>query len=304
MFAQFSDNFEDGDFTANPAWSGQNLKFSISSNQLKLQAPAVTDDAYLATPSAAINNASWEFYTRLSFNPSSTNYARVYLVSSQPNLADTLRGYYVMIGNTADEVSLYQQSGSTRVKIIDGADGKLNLANVEVKIKVTRDADGNWQLFSDVGLTGAYTSEGSTADNTFFSSSYAGVYCSYTATRSDKFYFDDFAVAGKAYIPPAPPSYKDVIVTEIFADPSPRVELPEVEFIELLNRSNTTYNLSGWTLSDGSSTATFPSYNLEPGKYILLTAASSTSSYSNLQNVLGLNSFPSWNNTGDNVLLK
>ncbi|HEY9045987.1 MAG TPA: lamin tail domain-containing protein, partial [Ohtaekwangia sp.] len=93
-------------------------------------------------------------------------------------------------------------------------------------------------------------------------------------------------------------------VTEIFADPSPRVELPEVEFIELLNRSNTTYNLSGWTLSDGSSTATFPSYNLEPGKYILLTGTSSTSSYSNLQNVLGLNSFPSWNNTGDNVLLK
>ncbi len=304
MFAQLSDNFDDGDFSKNPVWSGQDIKFSAATNQLKLQAPAVTEDAYLSTKSAAINDASWEFFAHLGFNPSSTNYARVYLVSSQSNLADTLKGYFVMIGNTTDEISLYKQSGSTRTKIIDGADGKLNLPIVDVRIKVTRDAAGNWQLFSDVGLTGAYTLEGSATDATFFSSSYTGVYCNYTATRSDKFSFDDFVVTGKAYVAPAPPTYKDVIITEIFADPTPRVELPETEFVELLNRGTASFNLSGWTLSDGSSTATIPSYTLAPGEYVVLMATSSVANYSSQQNVIGLSSFPSLNNAGDVLMLK
>jgi hypothetical protein len=248
MFAQLTDSFQDSDFLTGLSWSGQNTKFTVLANQLKLQAPAVSDDAYLSTPSKSINDASWEFYIRLAFNSSSTNYARVYLVSSQQNLSDTLNGYFVMVGNAADEISLYKQTGSSKSKIIDGVDGKLNLANAEVKVRVTRDASGNWQLYSDVGATGSYISEGSVTDAEHFFSNYFGVYCSYTATRSDKFYFDDFVVTGNPYVPPVPPSFKDIVFTEIFADPSPRVELPETEYLELFNRSNNTYNLSGWKL--------------------------------------------------------
>jgi hypothetical protein len=77
MFAQLTDSFQDSDFLTGPSWSGQNTKFTVLANQLKLQAPAVSDDAYLSTPSKSINDASWEFYIRLAFNSSSTNYARV-----------------------------------------------------------------------------------------------------------------------------------------------------------------------------------------------------------------------------------
>jgi hypothetical protein len=304
LFAQVIDSFDDSDFLVNPAWSGNTTKFSVTDNQLKLQAPAVTDAAYLSLPSRAVNDASWEFYTRFAFNSSSTNYARVYLVSSQADLSDTLSGYFVMLGNTADEISLYKQSGSTRTKIIDGTDGKLNAASVEVRVKVTRDASGNWQLSSDVGLTGNYILEGSTTDAQYFSSAYFGVYCNYTATRSDKFYFDDFIVTGNPYIPPAPPTLKDVIFTEIFADPSPRVELPEVEYLEIYNRGSQSYNLAGWKLTDGTSVATLPSYTLAPGGYLLLLASSSSAAYNTTENILGLSSFPSLNNASDKIVLK
>jgi hypothetical protein len=304
LFAQVIDNFDDSDFLVNPAWSGNTTKFSVTDGQLKLQAPAVTDAAYLSVPSRSINDASWQFYTRLAFNSSSTNYARVYLASSRSDLSDTLKGYFVMIGNTADDISLYKQSGSTRTKIIDGTDSKLNAASVEVKVKVTRDATGNWQLYSDVGLTGNYTLEGSATDAQYFSSAYFGVYCNYTATRSDKFYFDDFIVTGNPYIPPAPPTNKDVIFTEIFADPSPRVELPEVEYLEIYNRSSQSYNLAGWKLTDGTSVATLPSYTLAPGNYLILLAASSATAYNATENILGLNSFPSLNNSSDKIVLK
>jgi hypothetical protein len=304
LFAQVADSFDDSDFLANPAWSGNTTKFSVTNNLLKLQAPAVTDAAYLSLPSRAINNATWEFYVQLAFNASSTNYARVYLTSSQADLSDTLSGYFVMLGNTADEISLYKQSGTTRTRIIDGTDGKLNFASVEVKVKVTRDASGNWQLYSDAGLTGSYTLEGGVTDTQYVSSAYFGVYCNYTATRSDKLYFDDFSVTGEPYVPPASPAYKDVIFTEIFPDPSPRVELPEAEYVEIYNRGNQVYNLAGWKLSDGTSTAVLPSYTLAPGKYVLLLASSSVTNYSTTENILGLSSFPSLNNTNDKIVLK
>lgn len=304
MFAQLSDNFSDGDFTNVPQWRGDDAKFTIDNYQLRLQAPVLADVASFTTPSQSINDATWQFNVRLAFNPSSSNYARVYLTSNQPNLADTLTGYFVMIGNTADEISLYKQSGSIRTKIIDGTDGRISTTNVEVKIKVTRDAYGNWELFSDSGLTGSYTLEGTVSDITHLTSNYFGVFCHYTSTRSDKFYFDDIVVTGTPYVPPAAPLLKDVIITEIFADPSPRVELPEVEFIELFNRSTNTYNLAGWKFTDGSSIATLPAYTLLPHTYVIVTAATVEAEFLPYGNVVGVGNFPSLNNAGDALSLK
>ena len=57
----------------------------------------------------------------------------------------------------------------------------------------------------------------------------------------------------------------DVVITEIMADPSPVVGLPNAEFIEIRNVSATAYNLNGWRLSDASATATITtSFLLQP----------------------------------------
>ncbi|MBY0435828.1 MAG: lamin tail domain-containing protein [Cyclobacteriaceae bacterium] len=207
--AQFTDNFSDGNFTSNPTWTGDNAKFVINSGRLKLQAPAVAETAYLLTPSQAIHAASWEFYLQMDFNPSSTNLANIYLVSDQANVTGNLNGYFVKAGNTDDEISLYRQSGSTVTEIIDGLNGRLNLSTVQAKIKVTRDAAGGWQLFSDVGVTGTYILEGSVTDNTFTSSSFFGIECVYTSTRSTSFWFGDFVVTGT----PVPDTTPPTIVT-------------------------------------------------------------------------------------------
>jgi hypothetical protein len=53
--AQINDNFSDGNFTANPVWSGDNSKFTVAANELWLNAPVVTDVAFLSTQSTVMS---------------------------------------------------------------------------------------------------------------------------------------------------------------------------------------------------------------------------------------------------------
>ncbi len=301
--AQFSDNFSDGEFMSNPVWTGTTDKFVVDNNRLRLMAPAVADVAWLVTPSAAMNDAVWEFWVRLDFNPSSSNFVRVYLTSSQENLSGPLNGYFVMIGDTQDEVSLYRQTGSTRTKIIDGADGRVNTDPVIIRVRVTRSAEGVWQLYSDTGATGNFMLEGEITDNTHLSSSFFGIYCAYTSTRSTLFYFDDFHVGGNPYVPPPAAQYKQVIFTELFPDPTPVIGLPEAEFVELYNRSDVTVNLNGWRFADAVSSATLPAYSLLPHHYVILAPASAAAAFQSFGDVIGLSGFPTLNNSGDQLKL-
>lgn len=216
-FCQFTDDFSDGDFTNSPTWIGDDTSFTINaSNELWLNSYPVTDEAYLSTPSTAIHNATWEFYLRMDFNPSSSNRAYVYLTSNQSDLKQNLNGYYVMIGNTDDEVSLYEQSGSSSTKIIDGFDDIVDTSTVEIKVQVTRDANGNWELFADTsaGFTG-YVSQGTVTNTTHTTSSYFGVLCDFTSTRSDLFFFDDFVVTGSIVPDLTAPSIDSAVATSL-----------------------------------------------------------------------------------------
>ncbi len=212
--AQWADDFIDGDFTASPTWSGQDANFEVDAGfLLHLNAPAISDTSYLSVVSDEMENATWEFYVELGFNPSGSNLARVYLASNQANLKGNLNGYFVMIGNTNDEISLYRQDGLTITKIIDGTDGLVASTTVTAQIQVTRDASGNWELLADNTGGTTYVSQGTITDNTYPSSSYAGVHCKYTSTRSDKFYFDNFNVTGTPFVDNVLPFVQSVTAT-------------------------------------------------------------------------------------------
>jgi hypothetical protein len=205
-FAQFEDDFSDGDFTQNPEWIGETSLFSVENEELRLTAPPEAGQAYLATASQAIEHAIWEFNLRMTFQPSGSNLARIYLVSNLPNLKGSLQGYFVKVGDTPREISLYRQDGAVVTEIIDGVDGRVSSNPVNVKIRVTRDAVGNWELLSDTLGGNNFFLEGQTFDNTYLQTQYFGVRCIYTATRSDRFYFDNFKVSGLAFTDTVPPS--------------------------------------------------------------------------------------------------
>ncbi len=93
----------------------------------------------------------------------------------------------------------------------------------------------------------------------------------------------------------------DIIINEFMADPTPVVGLPEVEFIELFNRSTKVFNLRGWKIGDNSTYGTIGDFWLMPNEYVVLTANANVSVF--IGNVVGVTSFPSLGNAADEIRL-
>ncbi|GAB3588867.1 lamin tail domain-containing protein [Hymenobacter daeguensis] len=197
--AQLRDDFTDGNFTANPAWTGDAASFQVNTQVLQSNGPAVTGTQLaLSTPCQASTGTVWEFWANLRLATSSGNLADVWLMASQTDLKATNNsGYFVRLGGTADEVSLFRKDSTrTAVLVIDGLDGTLASAtNNLVRVRVTRTTANRWTLERDLAGTRTFVAEAAQpVDATYQRSVAMGVSLLYSSANGRSFYFDDFAV--------------------------------------------------------------------------------------------------------------
>ena len=207
VFAQFYDDFSDGDFSQNPLWEGDTSYWKVNNFQLESDGPAVTYSyIQLYTSSVLARNGKWQFFADPELATSSGNYIDVYLISDSANLKGDGRGYFVRIGNTDDDVSLYKKINGSATKIIDGRDHSINGdADNPTRVLVTRDSNNLWILSDDTTGTGnLFVQEGTIADSDINSSSYFGILLRYSSSNSTNFFFDDFDVQElvKDIVPP------------------------------------------------------------------------------------------------------
>jgi len=204
-FAQVSESFSDGDFTHNPTWTGTVSNFIVN-NAFQLQSAASSaSTSYLFTPSTAIENAVWECKMKIDYPTSSSNYACMYIISDVNTLENGIKGYFVQVGGTNDEVSLFLQEGMQKVKIIDGVDKRTDGKPVDISIRVTRDSLSVFRLFSKLPGEAGYFLEGEVQNNKVLKSKYVGLSFTNTNTTGHCYYFDDIQVTGthvNDFIPP------------------------------------------------------------------------------------------------------
>jgi len=213
-FAQVNENFSDGNFTNNPVWTGTTSNFMVNSS-FQLQSQATTaSTSFLFTPSEAFGNATWECAVKIAYNPSAYNYANVYLASDKSDVSSGCNGYYVQIGGSNDEVSLYVQEGTRKTKIIDGKDKRTDSNVVDLRIKVTRDALGNFTLYSRLAGESDFVQEGTVLNNAVKNSTYFGVLFVNTALTGKDYYFDDIVVNGDKAIDKEPPLWTSLSVEQ------------------------------------------------------------------------------------------
>ncbi len=257
--AQVTDDFTDGDFIANPVWSGDATEFIVNaSKQLQLN-NSIAGASYLSTPNAmvSLNNIEWHFYIRLAFAPSSSNYGRIYLVSDQANLEGALNGYYLQFGEAGslDAVELFKQTGMTSSSVCRGANGTI-AASFTIGVKVTRNSSGLWSLFVDPTGGTAYTLQNTGTDAAYNATSFFGVSTLYTVSNATKFYYDDFYV-GPIIVDVTPPSISSTVVvtnTQLDVLFNEAVDLTTSQTITNYNADNGLGNPSS-AVRDGSNLA-------------------------------------------------
>ena len=230
LISQLTDDFSDGDFTNNPSWIGQTDNFQINNGELQLNdsAPGSNNSSYLvlSAPTSNEDPTVWEFLVKLSFAPSASNYAIVYLNASQPDLTADLNGYYIQIGGISgseDAVELFRQDGAASTKLLSGTAGAVGGANPVARIKVVRTEEGAWTVEADYAGGTNYQLEGTTNDNTYAMGTYFGFLCNYTSSRASNFFFDDVLID---------PIFEDDIPPSLLGAMASSANTVEVEFNE------------------------------------------------------------------------
>lgn len=209
--AQFSDDFSDGDFAADPPWAGSDALFTVvddgSGNKLLRSSSPGAATYYVSTPSTLASDARWEWFINLRFATSGTNYADVYLMSDDAATPSAQNGWFVRVGGTQDRVELFKRVGGVNASVLVSPDGIVNSSsNNPFRIRVERTAANDWTLLYDDGNTGAYVSVGPANDAAVASSTHFGILVvqSSAAGPVNNHFFDDF-VAGSIPVDLSPP---------------------------------------------------------------------------------------------------
>ncbi len=95
----------------------------------------------------------------------------------------------------------------------------------------------------------------------------------------------------------------DVQINEIMADPSPMVDLPEYEYLELYNSLEHNINLKDWILKIGSGEKVFDDVVIEAGGYLILAKEDALESFMPYGNFYGFSSFTLTNSAQDLILV-
>jgi hypothetical protein len=189
--ANFQDDFSDQDISD---WTGDNADFTFvteSGNVLLQQDAASAGSSQLSIPSTNVVGF-WEFFVRFDFTTlSDGNKTEFYLMSDTQDLNQPLNGYMLQAGEdlSADVFRLFRITAGAK-------DGEVLTGTTDIsgggdfRVRVNRDASGNWALSVANSYSGITVQEATGTDNTYSSTSFFGFKNTYTVSRADKFFFD------------------------------------------------------------------------------------------------------------------
>ena len=189
---QLSDDFSDGDLSSNPSWSGNVENFIVNDDlELQLNAPNA-GESFIFTDIAPGETNEWNFNFRMEFSPSSGNALRIYFSLSDQDIS-VANGYYLEVGETGsdDELKFFTLESGNPTLLGSGMMGAVSADPAQANVKIVKSPD-MWQV--DVNYNGGaiLTPEITIPDvNSISNTSYFGIWCVYTSTRTDKFFFDN-----------------------------------------------------------------------------------------------------------------
>ncbi|HPN72253.1 MAG TPA: hypothetical protein PLZ32_22165, partial [Saprospiraceae bacterium] len=193
MICQISDDFEDGDITNNPTWTGDVTNFIVNAEgSLQLMAPDA-GRSFISTAAIFPDSFSLSFAHTFDFSPSASNLSRFYFLLDGQDVSKA-NGYYLNFGEngSADAIKLYKLSAGSSTLIGSGTAGAIALASNYTRIQLDYQSNA-FSLKTSYEVSGGLIDEFRIPQSITKPSgtTYIGFECIYTASRVDKFYLDD-----------------------------------------------------------------------------------------------------------------
>ena len=196
-YAQLSLHFDDNNLNI-VKWTGDIGNFKINTGkQLQLSTTGAGESAIFTKYQVPDDSIEINLYFKMQFAPSNDNYSKIYLFTDQPKEAGA-NGYYLKLGEngTNDAIQLYKLVNGISTLLGAGTNGAIALDPAQARVQMKLYRNGKGTINTD--YSGQQQFE---ADIDFFDpaliipdSMYFGIYCKYTSTRSDKFFYDDIYI--------------------------------------------------------------------------------------------------------------
>ena len=309
-FAQFYDDFSDGNYTANPRWFMTDMDAKMVENNggyaVELHPIGEVVDSQLKkgsfrTANTQTDNTWWGCDLTFDVNKNSEGEILFYIASSLPSLGES-SGTYLRINLLSRSIYLVYEDNTTLKPIMESKK-QLPYGKINFLCKIIRNGsdwnilcsiDGEDIKFEKTTLnTASVTNSTSTGflllenpDNPY-NLRVNSVNCGDKPTETE------LINAG------------DIVFTEIMAKPNPSVQLPEVEWVEIYNTTDRTLTLEGCKIATSAKTGTLGDYILEPNDYAVLCSYNSALELSAITHKICIvESMPALTNDGNLLTLK
>ena len=251
------------------AYYGDVQNFNIEENSICLNAPEVASQSYISTQSKVSKNAHWYTEITLSFSPTSSNYLKWFVIADSANVNASSSGYYLIFGRTKRTISFYCLKNGKSMLIHEERDKLLDNPLNNIKIDVKRFESNDWQIeyiLNDTitNVVNFYEAQVNTSD-------YWGWHCVYTKTRSKAFCLANSKVTGEKASAARTPQKGELVINEVLFNP----KNDGVDFLEILNLSDTIFDISCCQFGNRKQTYALPTFFLYPDSCVAITKDSS-----------------------------
>ena len=193
--AQWFQDFNSGDLSD---WSGDVADFTINENdQLQLNASEAGESFIYRDSNINVDSISILLWHNMDFSPSDNNMSRVYLALDN-NDPTSANGYFIEIGENGsdDALKFYYLENGIEELIAMGNMGAMASEPATVRIQIDIFSNGLWSISTNYDGDEFTSLEIEFLEDRFAwsQSLYFGIFCKYSASRTDKFFFDDMGI--------------------------------------------------------------------------------------------------------------
>jgi hypothetical protein len=201
--AQVVEYFTDGELGADPPWFGDTADFRVNAEGMLQLNAAAAGSSTIYTANYLCDSTEWLFRIRLTFSPSSNNYARIYLMADSLGPAGPFHGYFLQLGESgsADALTLCRDSAGQYHTLCRGPDGQIASA-FDLEVKIIRSRKGSWILYAKETASPEYLWLAGAVDSCIRTTRWCSFSATYTSSNTSAFYLDDLIISWKPSVLP------------------------------------------------------------------------------------------------------